>query len=171
MQQQEQGTKHRVSQKVKGLQSVKSLFPAVFSFFQPLDSQSLLEALLSSLESGSLSLYSADPSSQRRTREELGAGRGAREQQILVLRTQGHPQGRVTHDHRDSLLLSPTPVRDLANSPMKAFLSGTMGHVNQVCEKNNKSPAMWPLCPFELAYLLPWLLLMEAKRLQNLPEA
>jgi hypothetical protein len=46
-----------------------------------------------------------------------------------------------------------------------------MGHVNQAREKNNKSPATQPLCPFELAYLLPWLLLMEAKRLQNLPEA
>lgn len=79
--------------------------------------------------------------------------------------------GGVTQDPRDPLLLSPTPVRDLANSPTKAFLCDPMGHVNQVCEKNNKSPAMWPLCPFELAYLLPWLLLMKAKRLQNLPEA
>lgn len=46
-----------------------------------------------------------------------------------------------------------------------------MGHVNQVCEKNDKSPAVWPLCPLDLAYLLLWLLLMEVKRLQNLPEA
>lgn len=49
--------------------------------------------------------------------------------------------GGVTQDPRDSLLLSLTPVRDLANSPTKAFLCDPMGHVNQVCEKNNKSPA------------------------------
>lgn len=64
-----------------------------------------------------------------------------------------------------------TLVGYLANSPTKAFLCGPVGHVNQVCEKNNKSPARPPLCPFELAYRLPQLLLMEAKRLQNLPEA
>lgn len=49
------------------------------SFLQLPASLSLSEALLDSLESGNFSLYRADPSPQQRTREELGAGRGASE--------------------------------------------------------------------------------------------
>lgn len=82
---------------------------------------------------------------------------------LFVLRAA--PEGGSPRTPRASLPSSPALVRDLANSSTKAFPCGLTGHVNQACEKNHKSPAMRPRCPFELAYLLPWLLLMEAKRL------
>lgn len=111
-------------------------------------------------------LHNADP--QRITRSRQKSQGGSRFWRFL------YPSLSLREgfqDPRAALLSSPAPARDLANGPTEAFLCGFMGHVNQVCEKNDKSPAVWPLCPLDLAYLLLWLLLMEVKRLQNLPEA